>query len=163
MLSQENREKLVMSGLYKCKPQLDWIESFRRDNPYHCINWIFKPSYRKDTDTYYMKDTYWGDKGFELTDENFNKFELIFDFNDVEQYKGQHPEDYDEENIYCVAIGSGGWQYDRKYFIKKCIEPNREKVLQRLREEIDSAERNLKYAKDKYKRVESGELKLEWT
>ena len=58
-LSQENIDKLCMTGVYRCDPVLSWIESWRRDTPYHCINWTFRiynyPEYNK----IYMRDTYW--------------------------------------------------------------------------------------------------------
>lgn len=100
-LSEENINKLCMTGIYRCDPVLSWIPSWRRDNPYHCINWTFKVRKHDGSNKYYMYDTYWstGDGLIvELTDENFNKFELLFDMNDVRKVSPPDFYDYNEED-----------------------------------------------------------------
>ena len=77
-LSQDNIDKICMTGVYRCNPVLKWLPSYKRDNPYHCVNWIFTPDKYKDN--YYMRDTYWSSDRFSilLSDENFDMFELLF-------------------------------------------------------------------------------------
>ena len=50
-LSQENIKKLCMTGVYRCDPVISWIESWRRDDPYHCINWTFRVKKYGNTDS----------------------------------------------------------------------------------------------------------------
>ena len=145
MLSQENRNKLILTGLYEAKPNKK-IHSWYSE-PYWCFNWTFKVQYNENKDKYYMVDTYYGDKYFELADEYFELFTLIFDFNDVEKHNGNNIWDYDEDDRYHVAIDSGGMYCGGKYFIKKYATKNKDKVLDRLQQEID-------YAKDKVKDLE---------
>ena len=145
MLSQENRDKLILSGLYKTEPNKKihgWY-----DNSHWCFNWTFKVQYNENKDKYYMVDTYYNDKYFELTDEYFDAFTLIFDFKNVVSHSGKNIWDYDEEDIYHVAIDSGGMYCGGKYFVKKDVVKNKNKVLSRLQEEID-------YAKDRVKNLE---------
>lgn len=33
-LSQKNIEKLRMNGIYRCDPVLEWLPSYKRNNPY---------------------------------------------------------------------------------------------------------------------------------
>ena len=147
MLSQENRDKLILSGLYKTEPNKKLKSWYDSSSPFHCFNWTFKIQYNEKLDKYSMVDTYFNDKYIEITDENINLFELIFDFNDVVSHSGTHIWDYEEEDTYHVAIDSGGMYCGGKYFIKKGATKNKEKVLRRLKEEID-------FAKDRVKDLE---------
>lgn len=88
MLSKSNVEKLVMTGLYKHEPDRRYRGSLYWDNMYHCFNWTFKVRHNKKDDKWYMVDTYFGDKYIELTDENFDEFEFLFDFEKVEKHSG---------------------------------------------------------------------------
>lgn len=142
MLSQENRDKLILTGLYEAEPNKK-IHSWYSDTHW-CFNWTFKVQYNENKDKYYMVDTYYDDKYFELTDEDFELFTLIFDFNDVEKHNGNNIWDYDQEDRYHVAIDSGGMYCGGKYFIKKDATKNKDKVLRRLKEEIDSAKDRVK-------------------
>ena len=162
MLSKENKEKLVLTGLYRCEPNKKYRSQLHWDNMYHCFNWTFKVHHRESDDTWFMVDTYFNDKYIELTDENFDEFELLFDFNEVEKYSGRNIYDYDEGDWWHVAVDSGGMSCGGKYYLKRNALPNKEKVLSRLKEEIDSAERNLEYKKDKYKRAMNGEVDLRY-
>lgn len=138
MLSQKNIDKLCLNGLYVCKPVLEWLPSYRRSEPYHCMNWTFKV--RHSGDSYYMVDTYWSSNSFsmELNDDNFDKFALIFNYDDVEEtnYKW---DDYSDEDKWIVPTDSGGWRFPRKY-IKIGAKPDRDKVIYRLENEIKSLE-----------------------
>lgn len=167
-LSKENEEKLRTNGLYKCEPVLDWIASYKRNTPYHCINWTFKPVLLpkmytdKDGNTeWYMKDTYWGLGGdglrVKLTDENFDKFKLVFCFDEVSSVKEGVFYDYDEEDRFDVAVDSGGLTY-KGYFVKKGSKPNKELQIGRLQEELDMLLSKARYLEGEIKRLKEEEI-----
>lgn len=120
MLSQENIDRLHMNGLYRCDPVLAWLPSYKRDNPYWCKNWTFRV--KKYNDSYYMYDTYWRDcdeSPIKLNDENFEKFEFLFDFDDVRYVNSyKHWIEYPEEDRWRVALDSGG-THNTKYVVKR--------------------------------------------
>ena len=115
MLSQENIDKLHMSGIYQCKPVLEWLPEYKRDRPYWCRNWTFR-CYRGGN-KYYMYDTYWstGDNyPIELTDDNFDKFEYLFDLDQI-QYVNDYSRwiEYPEEDRWIAPLDSGGITYSK--------------------------------------------------
>lgn len=161
-LSQVNIDKLNMNGLYHCNPVPEWLPSWKRDNPYWCRNWTFRV--RKYDDDYYMYDTYWatGDENpVLLTDENFDLFELVFDFNDVEKFSGTYNQwlTYPDDKRWNVSIDSGGINNGR-YFILKGAMPLKERVLARLKDKIGMLEGELEYKKIYLKRVEEDKMDL---
>lgn len=162
MLSKENAEKLVKSGLYRHEPDKRYRSSLYWDNLYHCFNWTFKVSHRESDDTWYMVDTYFGDKYIELTDENFDEFEFLFDFNEVDKHSGKNIWEYDDDDYWHVAIDSGGMYCGGKYFVKKGATKSKEKVLERIEGEIRSLERQIESKKINYARVQNDEVNLEW-
>lgn len=151
MLSQDNINKLSMTGIYRCDPVESWLPSYLRDNPYHCHNWTFKVGQsRKDPNIYYMVDTYWntGDSfRVELEDENFDKFEFLFDLTEVHKVSKEDFYDYDKEDWYHVALDSGGYQYSKYYFVKDGARKNKEIQLFRLQEKLKSAEWEVEHIK----------------
>ena len=151
MLSQENRDKLIITGLYKCEPDRG-IHSWY-DDPYWCFNWTFKVKYYERSDEYYMIDTYFRDKSTKLTDDNIDKFTLIFDFNDVKPHSGTHIYEYDESDVYHVAIDSGGMYCGGKYFIKKDAVKIKQKILDRIQSEINSKKWELERLENDYQNV----------
>lgn len=153
-----------MTGLYKCKPDRKYRGSLHWDNMYHCCNWTFKP-YEIKEGKIIMKDTYWsGGDGvrIELTNENFEEFELLFDFNDVKPHSGTNISDYDSADYWHVAIDSGGMYCGGKYFIKNNAVKNKDKVLERLIDEINLLENRLAWKKSEYEQVKSGETDLKF-
>ena len=162
MLSQENVNKLVITGLYKHEPDKRYRSSVFWDNMYHCFNWTFKISHNEKTDKWYMVDTYFNDKSIELTDDNFDEFEFLFDFNEVERHSGENIYEYDESDWWHVAIDSGGMYCGGKYFVRKGATKVKEKVLKRLEDEIDYLERQLKLKREDYNRVENDEANLKY-
>lgn len=162
MLSKENVDKLVISGLYRHDPDKKYRPALYWDQMYHCFNWTFKVRHRESNDTWYMVDTYFGDKYIELTDENFDEFEFLFDFNEVEKHSGKNIWEYDENDYWHVAIDSGGMYCGGKYFVKKGATKSKEKVLERIEGEIRSLERQLENKKADYERVLNDEVNLNW-
>jgi len=156
MLSQANIDKLCMTGIYECKPVLSWIESWRRNDPYHCINWTFKIAAYEDHNKYYMHDTYWsGGSGLsiELTDDNFDKFKLLFDMNDVRKVSPPDFYDYNEEDRWHVALDSAGYQFSRHYYVRKDAKKNKEFLLERLQNELKSLKDQVRWKEDEIKKV----------
>lgn len=165
MLSQSNIDKLCMTGLYRCNPVLEWLPLYKRDNPYWCKNWTFKV--KKRDDNYYMYDTYWasGDENpVKLTDDNFDKFELVFDFNDVEEFRGDYQKwiTYNNDDRFCVGVDSGGIKYSR-CFVRKGAQPMKDAVIERLEHEIRLLENELDLKRKDLHGVKSGEkVDLRW-
>ena len=150
-----------MTGLYKHEPDKRYRSSVFWDNMYHCFNWTFKISHNEKTDKWYMVDTYFNDKSIELTDDNFDEFDFLFDFNEVERHSGKNIYEYDESDWWYVAVDSGGRFYG-KYFVRKGSTKIKEKVLKRIEDEIDYLERQLKSKREDYKRVENNEANLKY-
>ena len=163
MLSEENRGKIIMSGLYTCEPQLEWLPLYKRDNPYWCKNWTFRPTVYGDR--LFMRDTYWSSETFqvELTDSNFDLFSLIFDFYEVEEYKQTTDKwvCYAEEDRWRIAVDSGGWRFP-KYYIRKGSKPNKDLVIERLEEEIDGIKRDLEYRARILEQVKNNKIDLRY-
>lgn len=136
-LSNENIAKLHLNGIYTCQPQLNWIESWRRDDPYHCINWTFKVM-QNDSGMYYMRDTYWSSGGLrvELTDANFDIFEFLLDLDEASKIGPPDFYDYNEEDRWHIALDSGGYQFSKYYFVRKGAQKNKEAELERLQSEL---------------------------
>lgn len=164
MLSQENIEKINMRGLYKHEPDRKYS---RHNDLYWCQNWTFTPkkSERDGIVKYYMVDTYWSSGDglcIELNNDNISEFNLIFDFDCVKAHNGNNIYDYNEEDYYHVAIDSGGMYCGGKYFINKDAIKNKEKVLNRLENEIESVKKDLEWKISNYEQVKSGERNIEY-
>ena len=108
-----------MTGLYKHEPDRRYRGSLYRDNMYHCFNWTFKVRHNEKENKWYMVDTYFGDKYIELTDENFDEFEFVFDFEKLKNILGENIYEYDENDWWHVAVDSGGMYCGGKYFVRK--------------------------------------------
>lgn len=153
MLSQSNIDKLHVNGIYKCEPVLNWLPSYKRDNPYWCRNWTFKV---KEYKGYYaMYDTYWStgdDHPIELTDENFDKFEYLFDLDDV-RYIHDYESwlEYPEEDRWIVPLDSGGTNH-AKYIVRRGTKKVKERVIERMQRDIDY----LKYELSQKERILEG-------
>lgn len=113
-----------------------------------------------------MYDTYWatGDEyPVKLTDENFDKFELVFDFNDVERFSGDYQKwiTYDDKDRFRVSVDSGGMSYP-KYYIRRNAVPRKAWVVERLNHEIKLLEDDLAYKKTALRKVEDDEVDLRY-
>lgn len=154
MLSKENAEKVIFTGLYRCKPS----KKYCHGDMHWCRNWTFRLVCIVEKDEWYMIDTY-SNKKIELTDDNFDEFKLVFDFKDVNEYKGpkERISDYNENDYFIEAVDSGGWSYPRM-FVKNGARKNKEHVLERLNNEVNTLEWQLKRAKEKYEKVKNEEI-----
>ena len=145
MLSQANIDKLHMRGIYRCDPVLSWLPLYKRDAPYWCRNWTFKVG-KSNSGKYWMMDTYWstGDEyPVELTDENFDKFEFLFDLDDI-RYINSYSDwiEYPDEDRWRVAVDSGGYDH-AKYIVRKEAKKIKEKVIERMQHDIDYLKHDL--------------------
>lgn len=155
-LSEENVNKLCMTGIYQCDPVLSWLEPWRKDDPYHCINWTFRVKKHDGLNKYYMYDTYWatGDGlRVELTDENFDKFELLFDMNDVRKVSPPDFYDYNEEDRWHVALDSGGYYYSKHYYVRKDAKKNKNIQLKRLSQELETLKSQVRRKEEEIAKV----------
>lgn len=144
MLSQENIDKLhINDGIYICEPVLSWLPAYKRDTPYWCRNWTFRV--RQYKDKYLMCDTYWStgdDHPIELTNENFDKFQYLFDLGDIRYTDYQNWLEYDEQDRWHVALDSGGKNY-AKYVVRRGAKKIKERVIQRMTEDINYLKQDL--------------------
>lgn len=142
MLSEENYNKLNENFLYKKAPKRDPNEMYIGCIPisYWCKNWTFKV--KKYNGKALMYDTYWSTQKnyIEVTDNNINDFKVIFDITKVKQTLKEIVDEYNKEDIFCVAIDSGGISYP-KYFVRKEAKKSKELQIEKKKEEI----RKLKY------------------
>jgi len=155
-LSKENYDKLNENFLYKKEPIID--NSFYVGNTsgtYHCKNWTFKVSKYKNGKAY-MNDTYFGD-GRELTDENIDEYEFIFDFEEVKRIHDNESNEYNEEDLYRVATDSGGYSCGHLYWVNKETKKNRDLLIDKKKEEIRCLQRDLKWAEQDLERLENRE------
>ncbi len=160
MLSQENIDKLHMNGIYRCDPVLKWLPSYKRDTPYWCKNWTFRVGRSKDG-KYYMRDTYWatGDENpIELTDENFDRFEYLFDIDKV-RYINSYEEwlEYPKEDRWCVPLDSMGINFG-KYVVRLGAKKIKERVVERLQREINYLEQDIASKKRILEGIANGDI-----
>ena len=161
MLSEENINKLKINGLYKCEPNAKYRGRIHENNLYHCCNWTFRVK-KLINDDFYMVDTYWstGDNVcIKLTDENFDEFELIFEWDQVK--KITEDEQYHYEKVYRVAVDSSGWVYPR-YYVDVDSTKSKTLILDEINEKIRECESSLKYLKENKEQIENGTYNLEW-
>lgn len=153
MLSVENREKIIPTGLYA--REID--ERTRRggsSDPYWCTNWTFVPRISENEitliDSYYK--SYQDSISYVIDDGNINDFKLIFDFNDVREVNQTTYREYSEDDRFWVACDSGGRKYP-KYFVKKTASPNKDLQLYLIDSEIESLEYQLERLNEKRKSI----------
>lgn len=153
-LSKENYDKLNENLLYKLEPKRNTEESYIGCIPmsYWCRNWTFRV--QKGNDHAIMCDTYWTTQGnyIEVTDQNISEFEVIFDMNEVKMISKESSDEYDTEDVFCVAIDSGGITYP-KYFVKKNANKSRAKQIEKKEEEIRKLKHKLEWAERELKEL----------
>lgn len=149
MLSKENREKIIKTGLYSANPDKK-LQQWDGD-PYWCKNWTF--IVEEDEDDVYMVETYYKDTYILLTDDNFEKFSLIFDFNDV--CRENYPEEYDKKDVYYVSVDSGGMTIPKTYRKKLAKRPV-ERMIELTEREVKVLEDKLKFARNELEMYKNG-------
>ena len=155
-LSKENYDKLNENYLYKKEPIID--NSFcvgTISGTYHCKNWTFKVHKFKDGKAF-MYDTYfdsWDSHKIEVTNKNINEFEIVFDFHEVKRIHDSEANEYNKEDLYRVATGSGGYSCGRLYWVKKNAVKSKEFLISKKKQEIESLKCQLKWAENDLKRL----------
>jgi hypothetical protein len=149
MLSKENYDKLDENYLYKKEPKRDG------EYTYWCKNWTFKV--RKRDGNAWMYDTYFDswDSAIEVTDNNINEFEIVFDFREVKRIPDSSVDEYNEEDLYRAATDSGGYSCGKLYWIKKDAVKSKDLLISKKQYEIESLKRKLKWAEDELERLMS--------
>jgi hypothetical protein len=154
MLSQANIGKLVLTGLYgHVVPMPDCGYGHE---PRWCKNWTFTVHEYKGT--YRMRDTYWSSSeslSFELTDDNFGEFTLLFDFEKVKKVNKGIYYEYPEDKRYWAPTDSGGTYCGGSYFILKDAKPSRTIKRDILLDEIRSAKSHLEYKESELARLDA--------
>lgn len=159
-LSKENYDKLNENFLYKKEPIIN--NSYYIGNTsgtYWCKNWTFKVNKRNDNKAY-MIDTYFNswDSSIEVTDENIDEFEVVFDFREVKRIRDFERDEYNEEDLFRVATDSGGYSCGNLYWIKKDAVKSKDLLVNKKKQEIESLKNKLKWAENDLIRLEKGEI-----
>jgi hypothetical protein len=157
MLSKENYDKLNENYLYK-------KESIRKDtytDTYWCKNWTFKVYKRDGKAT--MLDTYfnsWDSHRIQVTDENINEFEVVFDFTEVKRINDYERDEYNEGDLYRVATDSGGYSCGKLYWVKKDILKSKDLIINKTKKEIESLKRQVQWAENNLERMLNGDWRF---
>ena len=163
MLSQENIDKLHMNGIYRCDPVLELLPYYKRNTPYWCKNWTFRV--REYNGKYIMLDTYWStgdDNPIELTDENFSRFEYLFDLDDV-RYINSWKDwiEYPEKDRWEVPLNSGGIN-NTKYVVRRGVKKVKKLVVDRMRQDIEDLKANLAHKERILEGIIDGSIDYSW-
>lgn len=161
LLSQHNIEKLNMNGLFTCEPNVKYRGRLYESNLYHCCNWTFEVIKNREGN-YLMRDTYWssGDSFYiQLTDENINDFEMLFELDKVKNIRKDEVNHY--EKHYRVAIDSGGWGHP-SYLVDIDAVKSKRLILEEIDEKIKKLEWEIKHLLEAIENIENGTYNLEW-
>lgn len=165
MISKKNAEQINFFGIYRSDPMPEILSAYLRNNPYHCRNWTFRPVKSEDPETgilcVKMVDTYFGNSAIELTDANFNRFELLFDMREYWDAGTHRPDDYDPKDYIRAAVGSGGIS-NAHYFIRKNAKRSREAMIRKCCREISDHYRSLDLNKADLQRLTSDSCSGNW-
>ena len=153
----------VHSGnVYKCIPHKRHVWASEADWLYRCRTWIFdlveEPGkYPK----YFMVDTYGrSPEGYpplkiEVTDQNVDEFEFLFNRNDVVKILAKERNHYDE--YYTIADLGGDWQYPT-YYVDRGTKKNPENIEKIFGNQIEDLEEQIKELKERKEAVLEGTL-----
>lgn len=144
MLSIELYDKLDENLLYKMEP--DKKDSYT----YHCKNWTFRVK-KYDDGSAWMIDTYynsWDSHKIQITDDNYHKFDIVFDFRNVEQIQDNEVDEYDEGDLFRVATSSGGYSCGRLYWKNKNTKKSKRRLIEKYSEKVKRAEHDLEWARN---------------
>jgi hypothetical protein len=156
MLSQSNIDKLILTGLYG--HEVPMPDSGYGHDPRWCKNWTFR-IVKYDDGRYMMRDSYWNDYSnslnIELTDENFDEFTFMFDFDKIIQVNRDTWQEYDEAKKFWAPTDSGGTYCGGSYFILKGAKPSKDLKREILLGQIHDAENQVMWKKNDLARLEA--------
>ena len=144
----------VHSGnVYKCIPNKRHVGASEADWLYRCWTWIFdlveEPGkYPK----YFMVDTYGrSPEGYpplkiEVTDQNVDEFEFLFNRNDIVKIHSKERNHYDE--YYTIGESDYGWQ-SPNYYVDKGTKKNPENIAKIFDNQIENLEEQIKELEDR--------------
>jgi hypothetical protein len=149
MLSKENYDKLDANFLYQNKPTKN------DEYTYWCKNWTFKVQKLDDgraimIDTFYSS---WDSNPIWVTNQNIDEFKVIFDFREVVKICDSDVNEYNEEDLYYAATGSGGYSCGGCYWIKKGTPKSLNLQIAKAEREVDKCESALRWAKANLERL----------
>lgn len=153
MLSQSNIDKLVLTGLYG--HEVPGPKS-KGDDPGHCCNWTF--TVIENEGRYWMRDTYLSSGeplSFELTDDNFDEFYFLFDFDKVVKTTNSIWKEYPEDKRFWAPPDSGGTYCGGSYFVLKDAKPSKELKREILLSEIHGVESELESKRHELQRLDA--------
>jgi hypothetical protein len=152
-LSKSNYEKLDENLLYSTQPS-DVADKYI----YWCKNWTFKV-HKLDSGIAYMIDTYydsWDSHKIKVTDDNIDQFEVVFDFRDVRRIRDSEQAEYNEEDLYCAATDSGGYNCGGLYWVKRNAKKSKTKLIEKTGLEIESLRYKLSSLERELSELNSG-------
>jgi hypothetical protein len=151
-LTVENYEMLNENFLYECSPVVD--NSFSvgtTPGTYHCKNWTFRVS--KESGRAWVSDTYFNSTSEELTDDNIGKYKNVFDFREVIRVPDSSIDEYDQEDLFRVAIDSGGYSCGNLHWKKKTTNKSRRLLIEKKNSQIASHKRSIGWLEDDLHRI----------
>ena len=153
MLSIDNYNKIIKTGLYKKEPPKDYY-----NDVYWCKNWSFKPKF-SDSGKIYMCDTYFNnwENAIELTDKNFKEFEFVFDFELVKKISDSESDEYEKEDLFRIATNSGGYSCGNLYWVKKDAVKSNQKLIKKTLDRINFLKNEIEYEERRLKRLKQEE------
>lgn len=135
----------IFSAVYTCKcPEKYYHGNFM----WHCRNWTFVPTnIIRDSDStnimsVLLSDTYFNNKSIEVTAENSDDFELIFDKNCVDRISCDASKLYDDEDVFKARMDSSA---KFQYFVRKGAKVSQIKLIEVLINKRNDIEREIKY------------------
>jgi len=154
-LSKENYDKLDEHKLYKADP---YEFSCCPDTTNRC--WTFKVEKTEDGKAF-MVDTYDFRDKIEVTDENIDKFEVVFDFREVKEIpEWEAEEDYDDEDVYEVFYGHDCDGYiDYTFWVKRTAKKSKRKAIKKIEKRLEKLRNNLESIEKEINELKGGNLK----
>ena len=159
MLIKENREKINPRGLYKHDVVSNWVYG---DNKYWCRNWTFYPHFFDDGRVF-MYDSYFNswDSAIEVTDDNFNEWQFIFDRDKVSRISYEQSLEYNEEDLYRnIATDSGGYSCSSCIWVNKGAKKNIDKQIEQAEHRLNNALHEVEWRKEKLERLKQQKAEL---
>lgn len=160
MLSKENREKINPRGLYKHKVVSSWVYG---SDKYWCRNWTFYPHFFDDGRVF-MYDSYFDDwdSAKEVTDDNFEEWEFVFDRDKVSRIRYEQSLEYDEKDLYRnIANNSGGYSCYSNTWVNKGAKKNIDKQIEQAEYRLNSALNEVEWRKRDLERLKQQKAELE--